>query len=423
MEATAGAGQTHKRVRTSDSEEEAPIPSPQTYRAVVLGTQALATSDTDWPEDEVIATDEGDITVSDDSGGGITLSASFKHKLDAQWKHAVLLSKCLASLWHPHGPMRVVDLDFDYYLVRFKKEEDCMAALTQRPWVIFGHVLSAQPWQPTFRPLHGMVTHAVVWVRVLNLPITRYHPHILTAVGNLVAHIIRIDVMMMLKLRGKYARLAVDVDLASPLHRNVELDGETLLLEYEGLPQLCFAFGRIGHVESAYPHASPPPPVSGSSAGIASMPEATAPSPGAPVMTPSSPGYGEWTQVTRKGPCNSQARRGANGRDQSRPHQGGSRFDVLARQENIDALNASKSVGPPAPQPVGTWIFSPNTTRGSTSRQVAPPLVFKTPGLKNPVKLVPKGPSAATTRRPKGAGYQAPVPAMACETTLAHLPL
>ncbi|KAJ8899631.1 hypothetical protein K2173_018605 [Erythroxylum novogranatense] len=269
MEAPAREGQLHKRVRTRDSEEESAPPPPTSYCAAVTG----------W-------------------------------RIGFQ-----LLCKRLHSLWHPQGQMQVVDLDFDYFLVRFKAEEDCLVALTQGPWVIFRHILSVQPWQPSFRPSYELVTRVVVWVRVLNLPITRYHPQILTAVGNLVGNTVRIDIAIIQKARGKYARLIVDVDLASPLRHNVILDGETLLLAYEGLPQICFDYGRIGHAAQTCPQTASTPPEANLGAGTTAKPVAPAPPIGTQATTSSPNGYGEWMQVTRRGAWAVKNRGDMQGRD------------------------------------------------------------------------------------------------------------
>ncbi|KAJ8752588.1 hypothetical protein K2173_005477 [Erythroxylum novogranatense] len=64
---------------------------------------------------------------------------------------------------------------------------------------------------------------------------------------------VRIDEATMKMHQGKFSRLAVDVDLSSPLRHNVDLDGETLRIAYKGLPQLCYVCGKITHTASACP--------------------------------------------------------------------------------------------------------------------------------------------------------------------------
>ncbi|KAJ8750003.1 hypothetical protein K2173_013918 [Erythroxylum novogranatense] len=63
--------------------------------------------------------------------------------------------------------------------------------------------------------------------------------------------------------RGKFARIAVEIDLHRPLMPSIELDGETYLISYEGLPQVCVRCGVLGHPPTAYAvtaSAAPPTP-------------------------------------------------------------------------------------------------------------------------------------------------------------------
>ncbi|KAJ8773306.1 hypothetical protein K2173_028483 [Erythroxylum novogranatense] len=90
----------------------------------------------------------------------------------------------------------------------------------------------------------------------------RYHPSIYNALGNLVGRTVKIDNHTQLSQRGKFARVAVDVDLSAPLCPCVELDGEIIRVAYEGLPQICFECGRVGHGAPTCPIKPARPPVS-----------------------------------------------------------------------------------------------------------------------------------------------------------------
>ncbi|CAN1805121.1 hypothetical protein LINPERHAP1_LOCUS24142 [Linum perenne] len=87
----------------------------------------------------------------------------------------------------------------------------------------------------------------VVWVRFPHLPILFYHPQILTALGNLIGKTIRIDSPTQNADRGKFARMAVEIDIDEPLAPVVELDGAWQKVEYENIPELCFSCGKIRH--------------------------------------------------------------------------------------------------------------------------------------------------------------------------------
>ncbi|KAI9073661.1 hypothetical protein K1719_044374 [Acacia pycnantha] len=50
--------------------------------------------------------------------------------------------------------------------------------------------------------------------------------------------------------RGRYARIAVLVDLQKPLVPWIKVDGRTHGVEYEGLPLICFECGRLDKWEN-----------------------------------------------------------------------------------------------------------------------------------------------------------------------------
>ncbi|EEF29099.1 conserved hypothetical protein [Ricinus communis] len=47
--------------------------------------------------------------------------------------------------------------------------------------------------------------------------------------------------------------VAVEINLLKPLVSKLHLDGFTHKVEYEGLPQVCFECGRVGHAETLCP--------------------------------------------------------------------------------------------------------------------------------------------------------------------------
>ncbi|KAJ8752580.1 hypothetical protein K2173_005469 [Erythroxylum novogranatense] len=95
-------------------------------------------------------------------------------------------------------------------------------------------------------------------LRFSELSIAQYHPQILAALGNTFGHTVKIDETTLQVQRGEYARVTIEVDFSQPLRHSVELDGVTLRVAYEGLPQLCFHYGQVGHADAACPQRPPP---------------------------------------------------------------------------------------------------------------------------------------------------------------------
>ncbi|CAN1816349.1 hypothetical protein LINPERHAP1_LOCUS27742, partial [Linum perenne] len=189
----------------------------------------------------------------------LQISKSLKDKLCKPWTNTAIirligksigynyLCHRLSSMWKPMGSLQIIDLNKNCYLVKFDNEQDDFKALTGGPWMIFDHYLVIQQWDPSFRVSDKLPSKMVVWARLPHLPILFYHPQILTALGNLIGRTVRIDFTTQNDERGKFARLAVEIDLDVPLAPVIDLDGAWQKVEYENIPDLCFECGLIGH--------------------------------------------------------------------------------------------------------------------------------------------------------------------------------
>ncbi|KAH1064012.1 hypothetical protein J1N35_028999 [Gossypium stocksii] len=60
-----------------------------------------------------------------------------------------------------------MDIDNDYYLAKFKMKLDYNNALSNGPWVVFGHYLTVQPWSAQFLTQKGFPQSVVAWYRRL----------------------------------------------------------------------------------------------------------------------------------------------------------------------------------------------------------------------------------------------------------------
>ncbi|KAL4284355.1 hypothetical protein GQ457_16G011300 [Hibiscus cannabinus] len=59
--------------------------------------------------------------------------------------------------------------------------------------------------------------------------------------------VVRIDYNTDVASRGRFARLAVTVNLDKPLISGIVIDGQWQPVEYEGLPSICYGCGKYGH--------------------------------------------------------------------------------------------------------------------------------------------------------------------------------
>ncbi|KAL4303172.1 hypothetical protein GQ457_10G004290 [Hibiscus cannabinus] len=150
-------------------------------------------------------------------------------------------------MWNPLGEIQLIDLDNEYFLVRFAKEEDYVHVLTGEPWVVYGSYLTVQPWSRNFSTNSEYPERIMVWVRLPKLPYRYYTKSLFRYIANAIGQVVRIDYNTEDGKRGRFARLAVTIDLNKPLVSGIVIDGTRQDIEYEGLPDICFSCGKYGH--------------------------------------------------------------------------------------------------------------------------------------------------------------------------------
>ncbi|CAN1815404.1 Putative ribonuclease H protein At1g65750 [Linum perenne] len=423
-------------------------PSAMSYSGAVTGSNTMERQQNlPW-----ICVGENDI-VTDISAGvrALRLSPVFKEKLCRPWSNSVIvrlvgksvgysfMCNRLKSMWKPRGSMQVIDVDMNCYLVRFGEEKDYFNALTGGPWMIFDHYLVVQQWDPSFRVSTKLPSKMVVWVRFPHLPIQLYHTQILTSLGNLIGKTIRMDFNTQSAVRGKFARIAIEIDLSEPLATRIELDGAWQRVEYENLPELCFACGKVGHQKEACPKLSPADAASVSLAIVLSQGKGPD---GDSNIAPPADEYGPWLTVTRKGRRPRQEANSVKGKFQKRnvddppnqsPPADSQLVSILGKGAVAsEAVHTENLIGNSVTHesPSGNL---PKSKKGKNGSGVAspPPAVGKPDSLKSPP---PKGkernnPQAETQKTPsrpnasKKAQAEQQLPLAMGSTTAAALPI
>jgi hypothetical protein len=153
----------------------------------------------------------------------------------------------IRSLWKPSGDMQCIDLGNDYFLIRFKLEEDYWKVVNGGPWFINQQFLTIRRWSPGFRPSEAKISTTAVWARLPELPIELYDMNILRRIGNQLGSLLKIDARTMDNERGRFARLCIQIDLDQPLTPKVRIGNMVQKIQYEGISAICFECGRVGH--------------------------------------------------------------------------------------------------------------------------------------------------------------------------------
>ncbi|KAJ9141371.1 hypothetical protein P3X46_031913 [Hevea brasiliensis] len=103
------------------------------------------------------------------------------------------LENRLKDLWKPVGEFQIMELENDYFLIKFRVKEDYIKALSEGSWVIYGHYLTVQPWEDSFLTAVPYPNNVTVWVNFPGLPIKYYHKSTLRAITSVIGYAVKID--------------------------------------------------------------------------------------------------------------------------------------------------------------------------------------------------------------------------------------
>ncbi|KAK9008943.1 hypothetical protein V6N11_080419 [Hibiscus sabdariffa] len=137
----------------------------------------------------------------------------------------------LVSVWEPSRQIKLIDIENDYFLVKFSSRLDYIAVLTEGPWTIFGHYITVEPWSPDFYPSQSHPSRIMAWVRLLGLPITWYKRSLIKAIGSCIGYVVKIDYQTDCGRRGCFARMVVKISLKQPLISKIVINGRTQIVE------------------------------------------------------------------------------------------------------------------------------------------------------------------------------------------------
>jgi len=178
------------------------------------------------------------------------------------WGEAVPLSAIIhrtRNEWKfTKGQIDYVDLGNDWVLIRFANSQDKGLVYDQRPWYVNGLNLVLIPWVPFFDPFSVPITRVDQWIRIPRLPWEFWESSYLAELLKPVGSVINIDQNTLLRLKGKFARVCVNIDVTKPLPGSVTIaraeGGLRVPLIYEGLHEVCPLCGGDSHQLNTCPN-------------------------------------------------------------------------------------------------------------------------------------------------------------------------
>ncbi|CAN1269599.1 hypothetical protein LINPERPRIM_LOCUS13641, partial [Linum perenne] len=163
------------------------------------------------------------------------------------------MSRKIPQIWAKKGDVRVSDVGWGYFVIRFQSTEDYERAMFGGPWMVADHYVVCEEWRPYFRPEDSALSKLRVWICLPGIPLEYFDYSILKRIGDRIGKTVRIDHTTLEGSRGNFARLCVEVDLSKPLLSKYLLRRRVRRIEYEGLHTICFQCGCYGHEEASCP--------------------------------------------------------------------------------------------------------------------------------------------------------------------------
>nr|POE48959.1 uncharacterized protein CFP56_49423 [Quercus suber] len=157
------------------------------------------------------------------------------------------LQGIMQDLWNPSGKLDCIDLGHDYFLIKFDILQDLHKVLKGGPWFIGQQFLAIHQWELEIKVSTALLSSVAVWIRLPEHPIEFYELSALLKIGQAIGPILHIDSHTSSNVKGRFARLCVQVNLDKPLINTIQIGKMAQMVQYEGLNSLCFAYGRIGH--------------------------------------------------------------------------------------------------------------------------------------------------------------------------------
>lgn len=156
-------------------------------------------------------------------------------------------------MWRLQGKHTLMDIGCGCFVIRFDNRKDYLHVLLDGPWKIFDNYLVVQRWVPEFKPRTAKLSKMAVWVRLPNLFVEYFRDDIVKSILANLGKPLKLDRTTVARERGRFARVAVEVDLDKPLVTEIWVGNEIQYVEYEGLHVVCFGCGTVGHREQSCP--------------------------------------------------------------------------------------------------------------------------------------------------------------------------
>jgi hypothetical protein len=141
------------------------------------------------------------------------------------------------------------------FLFTFLQPEGKRRAVIEGPWEFGGDLLIMVDFDETKRLKDLEFTHIPVWIKVFNLSLGLMNEGMGRLIGDKVGKSLEVETDEDGFAVGNFLRIKALIDVRKPLSRGVMMkdgQGEARCwcnFRYEFLPNFCYSYGMLGHVE------------------------------------------------------------------------------------------------------------------------------------------------------------------------------
>ncbi|PPR80737.1 hypothetical protein GOBAR_AA39975 [Gossypium barbadense] len=125
----------------------------------------------------------------------------------------------------PSNALQLIELGFSFFGVKFMYVDDFDVIAKGGPWFINGCFLTMRRWHPNFSASEATLHSVVVWVRIIKLPLEYYDSEVLVKIDHSIGTLLRANNALSSKMRGKYDRFLIQVNIVDPLKKWPKVDG------------------------------------------------------------------------------------------------------------------------------------------------------------------------------------------------------
>ncbi|PPD96434.1 hypothetical protein GOBAR_DD06554 [Gossypium barbadense] len=149
--------------------------------------------------------------------GSASIGANVQQEEDFDLDDGDVKAVIIDDNWRTNQPLEIIDLENDYFSVKFQTDEEYLEALASEPCTIVGHCLIMRPWMPAFSTDQPYPSSLLVWIRLPRLPEGMYTKSLLQFIGNAIGTVTKIDRNTDSASRGQFVKLTIFIDLGKSL--------------------------------------------------------------------------------------------------------------------------------------------------------------------------------------------------------------